>query len=175
MKNFRFFILFLIAGLIQSCDQLNDITTVDLNGNIRQSYNVNITAEDPTTVAEVFTVDASDNAEMAKYLEKIEKYTIKSISYVIKNYSGAAGITFTGNMNFGSITTDITNLDLQAASTESTVFNVDIDQAALDAISADLLDGNSISGEFEGTVSDKPVSFTIDMTFNVDFRAGVID
>ncbi len=172
MKNFRYFILLVIPVYFQSCD-LDKIKTIDLNGNITKNITVSITDADPTTVSEVFTVDASTNAEMAKHLDKIEKYTIKTIRYMIKNYTGAEGITLDGHVNFGDISVPVTNLDLKAASTAQTIFDITIDEAALTAISEDLENGNSISGELEGTVSGKPVSFVVEVTFNVDFRAGL--
>jgi hypothetical protein len=174
MKKIGLFIWLLSFFLFYGCDSLNEIKTIDLDTTIKHSVPVNIAETDPSSVEEDFSVDASSNSEVSKYLDKIQEYTVNKITYKIKNYSGAAGILLDGQAKFGSNVADISNLNLSEAAGAGTVFEFDLDQNALKAIANDLENGNEISGSLEGTVSGKPVSFTVEFEFDISLKAEVL-
>ena len=175
MKKFRYLItgICLIAG-IQGCNKIDAIKTIDLSENLKKSFTITISETDSTAVSDTFNIDASTNTDIAKYLNKVEKYTITRIAYTIKDYSGAAGILFNGHFYFGDINYEVSNLDLDSAAQSQAETEIQFSQTALDAIAADLKDGNKLSGKIDGLVSAKPVSVTIEFTFAVVARVNIL-
>jgi hypothetical protein len=174
MKYLSFLPVTLLLFVLQSCNKIDDLNTIDLNSDLQKSYTADITANDPLTVNETFSVDAGSDDKIKKYLDHIQNYKVNKITYKIQDYSGASGITLTGNLNFGSVSIAVEDLDLQAASTAGTEYELTLSQADLDAIAADMKDGNSISGSLEGSVSGKPVTFTVVVTISVTVTAEVV-
>ena len=174
MKKLSFIFLISAVIFIQGCDKIDQLRTIDLDADFNKSFNVNITDNDPLTVSETFTLSADSVSKLDKYLSHIKDYTVNKVTYQIKNYSGASAILLSGHLNFGSISYEIKDLDLKAASDSQTVYEVPFDQVALDAIAADLKDGNSVSGTIDGSVTDKPASFEVYIVISVTANAEVI-
>jgi hypothetical protein len=172
MTKISYLLGFLLLTGICGCN-LNSLKTIDLPLNLDQSFNVNIGASDSSSISENFVVDASSNADVQKYLSKIQNYTVKKVSYVVKNYTGSAGTTLSGQFKFGTISQNITNLDLQSASTNQTVYDLQFNQAALDALAIDLKDGNKVSGSLVGSISNKPAAFDVAVTFDIVLKASI--
>ena len=174
MKNLSYPVVILFLLFTQACDKVNDLNTIDLNSDLEKSYTANITDSDPLTVNETFNVEAGNDDKIKKYIDHIQDYTVNKVTYKISDYSGASGILLNGNLNIGSVSVAVTDLDLQAASTSGTVYDLQLSQADLDAIAADFKDGNSISGSLQGSVSDKPVTFTVTISISVTVKAQVV-
>ncbi len=169
------YILIISLATLFGCNKIESLGTVDVNGDIEKDFNVSITSSDPSTFTDTFNIEAGSNSHIAKYLSQIKSYTVSKVTYRIANYSGAQGVTLTGHIKFGSISYDLTNVDLKTLSDNATVTTIPFDKVSLDAIAADFKDGNSVAGTIDGTVSDKPVSFTVAVVVSAVVNVNVIN
>jgi len=162
-----------IAGLFMmaKCDLFEELGTVNLNATVSHSEPISISEMDPVTIDKDFTVNATSNSEVEKYKEKIKSYTVKKISYQILNYVGEPGITMSGAVEFGAINAKLDQVDLS----DETVTDLGLDPDDLAEVAADLEGGNTVSGSIAGTVSGKPVDFTLKLIFDIGFEAEVIE
>ncbi len=178
MKNLRFLaIILLFAGGIQGCKKIKDVSTVDINGDLQKSFTVNITESDTTAVSEQFSVDASSNTEINKYLNNVKQYQVKKVTYKITNYTGSTDVDpviLNGTLDFGTVSASITNLNLQSASTSGTDYDTGLTQDDLNTLATEMKSGNSLSGDLKGSVSGKPVTFTVVVTVSIVMTANVL-
>jgi len=154
-----------------TCNLFEDLKTVNLNTSFSHSEEISISDMDPSSINKEFTVSATSDSEIEKYKDKIQSYTVKKISYQILNYVGDPGITMSGTIEFGAVSASINNLDLS----DETLTDLDLDPSDLAEVAQELEDGNDVSGAIVGSVSEKPVDFTLKLVFEVAFEAEVID
>ncbi len=177
MKNLRLMVILLLIGGIQGCNKVKDVSTVDINGDLQKTITVTITENDTTAVSEQFSVDASSNAEIQKYLKNVKQYQVKKITYKISDYTGSTKVDpviLNGTLNFGTVSAAITDLNLQSASTSGNEIDSGLTQDDLNTLATDMENGNSLSGDLEGSVSGKPVTFTVTFTVSIVMTANVL-
>ena len=79
------------------------------------------------------------------------------------------------SIQFGTASMNLTDVDLHAFTLAGVEVDMNFDQDQLEDVAKDLEDGNDIEGVIDGSVSDKPVTFTIKFIFEVEYEAGVIE
>lgn len=169
----RILIYVLIGCLftMATCNLFEDLKTVNFDQTFSHSESINISEEDPLTINEEFIVSATTNYKVEQYKDKIKSYTVKKISYQILNYNGDPAITMSGTIEFGAVSASIDELYL----TNDSEIELDLDPSDLAEVAQDLENGNEVAGSIVGSVSDKPVSFTLKLIFEISFEAEVID
>jgi hypothetical protein len=166
-----------------SCDLFENIPDVSFDAALPLTFTVQ---ENGTFTNKAYsntqTLDATSNAEVAKYKDKIKEFTVNSVTYKITNYSSTppgTAVTFsTGKMSFGAVgavastvaTLGSVNL-LSASSGSGAAQTLTIDQAGLNAMASTLLADKKIDVATSGVLSSTPVSFKVETIFNVTIKA----
>jgi hypothetical protein len=166
MKNLRILPLLLALLFLFGCnliDKIKGVQEFDFDVELTTSVSVNIDETDPNSVNETFTLDAKSNPDVVDNLDKITEYDIWTITVSFTDYVGEEGISFEGTLNVGSYTADFTGMN--AVIPSNYLFGGEIyltlDQSDLNALNAELMNGHKLNCSVTGTVSNKPVSFTI--------------
>ena len=169
MKNLRILPLFLALIFLFGCDLIDKIKgleEIDFDIELFKSIPVAVAADDPNTINETFTVDAKTNQDVKDYLDKVTEYDIWNIFVDFTDYVGEKGIVFEGTIKIGPFSADFTGMNAITPSDYADnggIIYLDLNQTALDAINAALIAGHKLDCSINGTVSDKPVSFTINI------------
>ncbi|HEY9046134.1 MAG TPA: hypothetical protein VIN08_09570 [Ohtaekwangia sp.] len=174
--------LFLTATLLASCnlfDKADDVafnTTLDHDIEASES-----TSGTNVTYQQVITLDATSDSEISRYKDKIKGFEVNKIKYTISSYSGAFATKFTGKFGFGdesgtsyTVSTTITDLDLQAAYTAGTVYELTLPVTEVAKIEAMLRDKKEVKIYVDGTLSQTPVAFTISVSLDVSIQADAL-
>jgi hypothetical protein len=131
-------------------------------------------------------VTLADNADVAKYINKIKSVKVEKVTYRIENYAqpdgdevifsnGLASFSSTGSSSalvsvpFGATATGV-NLKTSTSDTD-----LAIDSKGLDDIAAAFKKDKEASVTVSGTLSETPVSFNVVTEFHVQITAEVID
>ncbi len=175
MKKITFALVVLLAAFFTSCDELLN-QTIDINTSFTTTYDFSI--DQAGTIERQATIDVSTNSDLEKYLDKIQGYALKSIIVKVKEYQGAQDILFNGELKFSkSGSTDkttigsITDLNLYDMFSNNSEYKITVDQTVQDAISQELLDNKMLTLYLEGSVSDAPVTATLEITINTTVKA----
>jgi len=159
-----------IFTLIVSCDEENEITTVDFDQTISTTLNVELPDDSfgaPETFTETETIDFSTVQQIQDNIDDIQNATIDALSFEVDNYSGNLNVMATdASLNFDNTTIQLQDIDLQLADTNNTIFPID-DPAALAAIENALQDSDPVTTvTLNATLSSTPVFF--DVIFYLD-------
>src|SRR5215213_3090874 len=160
--------LALIASTFTGCDLFDKADDVKLDTTLPLEFLVNEQAVNPggKQYASTKTLNALDNADVAKYKDKIKEIKLNRITYIISDYSGTSSVTFTnGSLNAVSKTlATATSVNLQSsAETELT----NIDQAGFDEFAKQIKANKQVDVTVAGTLSATPVAFKITAYFEV--------
>jgi hypothetical protein len=168
-------LLFASLLLLGGCQKAGEITiSTDLSTEIYVAA-VPPKSSDLTTVADGFSFTKSqdlllaDNSDIEPYLDKIREIDLKSLMVFVYIYEG--------------ITINSISLDVQGIGTLCTKTNIsslnnsftpDVDVSKLKAAAAKLKADRKITITVSGDVS-VPNSFTVEVIFDTDVTAGVLD
>jgi hypothetical protein len=182
LKSRAILMMAVSAPLFLSCDLLDDADDVSFDTTLEQ--NIYAAESNPGTNVdydEVITLDATTDPDINEYKEKIKGFKINSITYKVTSFDGTPGSTFSGTLAFGdaststsSVAATITNLDLSAALTSGTEFEVTIDQADVNEIQAMLKSDKAVKIYLDGTLSETPVYFTLHIILDVTVEADAL-
>ena len=75
----------------------SDLLKIPLTLDVTRTINI---PSGVTTIDVPFKIDPSQDADFQQYLSKIKDYEVDSITIAPESWSGAAGTTFTGTLNF---------------------------------------------------------------------------
>lgn len=125
-------------------------------------------------------LDATANADINKYQNKISGFTIKKISYQVVSFAGDAS-TFSGTLSFGDETTTtptvavtVSNLNLLQAFASGQIFDLPVNQADIDKISSLLKDDKAVKIYLDGTLSAAPITSNILVIMEVSVKADAL-
>ena len=168
MKNLRILPLVLSLLFLFGCgliDELKNLQEVDFDIELYASKDVDIGPDDSMEITEQFTIDANSNADVRDYINDIVEYDIWNIYIKIPVYVGEDDILFEGTITLGNYTESFNG---QNALNPSVLYHtqgimyLNLNQAALTSINQTLLSTHKLEGSIIGTVSGKPVAFTLD-------------
>jgi hypothetical protein len=174
MKKIILFTL-AIAAISYSCDKLN----FDVNHLFEVSATVDLNENDDTSYSGDVKIDAAAASEIEEHLSNIVNYTLNSVDFSISDFAmGSDSTTSTFSVSFSSGGNQIGNtissqnpLQLSQLSDSGQKINLPINQATITAIQDALLSNNEVIVNYEGTVSEVPVKFTVN--FFLDVTIGV--
>lgn len=164
-----------------SCDLFENLPDVSFDADLPLTFTVQ---ENGTFTNKAYsntqTLDATSNAEVAKYKDKIKEFTVNSVTYKITTYSSTppgTAVTFSnGKMSFGAVgavastVATLGSVNLLSASSGAAQ-TLTIDQAGLNAMASTLLADKKIDVATSGVLSSTPVSFKVETIFKVTIKA----
>jgi hypothetical protein len=176
MTFFRTFTHTIILTLtLISCEEENEITTVDFTQTISTILNVDLpedSAGAPVTFTETETIDFSTVQQIQDNIDDIQNAEIDALSFEVNNYSGPANMMATNaSLNFDNTTIQLQDIDLQQADNNNTVFPID-DPAVLAAIENALQSSNTVTTvNLTATLGSTPVYFEVIFYLDVTVTA----
>lgn len=171
-----FLTMAVIAICFQGCDLFSAAEDVKFDVVLPLDFAVNEQAEHPNgqDYMSVKTLKATDNADVAKYKDKIKDVKLNSISYVISGFASPNGsVTFTnGTMSTANAKLASAPSVNLASSTETEL--TDINTAGFDDFAKQIKDNKEVAITTAGRLSFTPVAFTIRANFHVTITAGAL-
>ncbi|NJM26790.1 MAG: hypothetical protein HC859_16260 [Bacteroidia bacterium] len=173
--------LLLIAISFGGCDWFDSVDDVSFGSTLEEDISV---AEDNSgenvAYEKTIVLDATADPDIDKYKSKIKGFKINNISYQVTGYDGLA-TTFNGSLAFGDasstspqVLASITNLNLQTAFLNGTVFDLSLSQGDVDTIAGLLKDDKAVKLYLTGTLSQTPVYFTVHVILDVTVEADAL-
>jgi hypothetical protein len=173
MKNLRILPLLLFLVLLFRCDLIDEIRGIDdfeIPVELRGSIPVSVEADDPDNlINESFTYNAQTNPDVADNLEYIDSHNITRIWITVSNYvADSDDIVFDGTVLIEGVSINLSGANSFTPSEHvmpgGQILEVDLNPTAVSTLNQKLKDNDGIlSGQVTGSVSDKPVSFTINI------------
>ncbi len=170
MKNLRILPLVLLLLFLFRCDLIDKIKGIDnfeIPVELIGSIPVSVDADDPDNlVNESFTYNASANRDIADNLDCIDSHSITKIWITVSNYiADSDDIVFNGTVIIEGIDLGVnTFTPSDHIIPGGQILEVDLSPAAISTLNQKLIDNFGIlSGQVTGSVSDKPISFTINI------------
>ena len=178
MKKLRLLPLAIALIAIIGCDlidKVKDASTIPIDAEIFRRIYVNISEnDDDKLVDEPFQILAQDNPDIAEYLADINTIDVNRVYITIEDYQGDPSITFTGSISMVNGRVNIPLTTVQPSEyTGMKVLELTLSNASLLILNEAMTENWAISGNISGTVSDKPVSFTIVIWVEVTAEAEV--
>ena len=156
IKTF-FFLLTVVVTAI-SCDAVDELTEIDVDTTITKDLVITV-ADGKTTFSESASISI-DNEQVQDNLDRIEDLQITKLTYKILSVSGTEDVIASGSFTAASSTYpwfsagDSASVNLTTAAADGTVYEIEVDQALVDAFEADLRSGATATLSASGTVSD---------------------
>lgn len=185
MKNrvLRSLALFVFpAAVLTGCDELGDVT-------LNEPVTASITVDETATATNVsytksLEVDATTNAEIEKYRDKVKSFTVHKVTFKIKNYSGQAATTPSSKVSYSAAggnaansieIASISNFDIKAAADAGTETELTVSDANLQAMAALLKEDMALTLYVNGTLTKTPVKFTVEFTVDATIVANALN
>ena len=168
MKSPKILPLLLAILFIYGCgliDEIRGLQEIDFDIELYASRQVDISEDDPLEVAEYFTVDAKSNTDVADYINDIVEYDIWNIYIMVPYYEGENDILFDGTITIDGFSQSFTGTNAfnpSALYNSQGILYLNLNENALTTINTALINDHSVECSIVGTVSDKPVAFTLD-------------
>lgn len=179
----------LTAGLVSlmfvvtACDWFDKVD--DVNFQVILKENILVEEDATATNAEydyTSVMEASDDAEVQKYLRKIKNFDVSSISFSIIGYDAPnatapvaitdASIAFSAKSeSTPSIVASIANVNLADAFASGEAIEVPLEDADFAQIEAWLESDKGVKVYANGTLSETPVTFEVNVMVKVKVKA----
>lgn len=173
--------LALISTLFGACSLFDKADDVNFDATLDEVVTVTEPdAGENVAYHQIILLDATTNADIDKYQNKISGFTVKKISYQVVSFTGAAS-TFSGTLSFGdegtstpTVVATVSNLNLQQALASGQIFDLPVNQADIDKISSLLKDDKAVKIYLDGTLSTAPISSNILVIMDVSVKADAL-
>ena len=158
-----------------SCSLSDKVPDVTFDAKLPLDFVVNETkiSASPISYTDSKTIDATQNADVAKYKDKIKEIKVNKITYVVSGFSaGGAVVTFTNGTlsvaSSGKTIASAASVNLQS----STETELTADTAGFNELALLLKDDKSETVKLGGTFSFAPVAFKVTIYFYTSITAG---
>lgn len=176
MKSLVSFYVVLFALIFISCDDSDDPAEIDFTQTITTTIDVDITEDSggqPLSFTGTETIDFTTIQEIQNNIDEIQDATIDALSYEVDNFNGAANTTVSSaSISFNGTTIQVSNIDLEQADNNDTIFNID-DPAALTAIEDALQNDTQATVILSGTIDSAPASFDVIVYLDVTITSSL--
>ena len=157
MKKALTVLVILLLSVIYSCDKIDDLKSFNVDALSGIPFYFEVNENDPLSINEGFSIFL-DDPDIQDNLDKIDKYTVKKITYMITYYNGMNDVILNGSFNVGSsVSIPITNANLNTLFTSATVTELNLSDKDLTNLANELKSGGYLTGNITGNVSDKPI------------------
>lgn len=169
-------LLLAIFTAFSSCDLLDKADDVSFDVTLPLTFVIDETADNPSgkAYADSKLLDATSDAEVAKYASKIKEFKVNKVTYTITPGAGSSTVTFTNGAvkvsSTGKTIASATSVNLSnTAETELTA-----DTAGFNELATKLLDDKKELILLNGTLSKTPVGFSVKFNFYVTITANAL-
>jgi hypothetical protein len=167
-------LLFVILSAF-SCDELDELTEFNITEGFSTSFNIDLPDLGegmPASITETATIDISSVQEIQDNLDLIQNIAINSLTYEIRDFTGAEDATITeASLSFNGTSISVSNINLQESDDNNTVYEIE-DTTLFNSIANDLGNNPEITATITGTINATPVKFDVivnlDVTVTVD-------
>lgn len=182
IQKTTFFLLLGMLTLLAGCDLFNDLDDVSFDSTLSENIVVSESGTGTNvTNSEIIVLDATIDPDINQYKDKIKGIKINKISYQVVSYSATDPISLSGTISFGESTTSsptvvatVASLNLKEAFLNGTVYELPVQQADIDTISALLKDDKAVKIYLNSVLSKTPVAFTIELIMDVTVEADAL-
>jgi len=172
IKKILAIILILLFPMIYSCDKIDDLKSFNVDALAGIPFYFEVNENDPLTINEGFSIFL-DDPDIQDNLDKIDKYTIRKITYQVTYYGGMNDVILNGNFNLGSsVSIPVANVNLNTLFVSGTVNELNLSDQDLSNLANELKSIGFLTGTISGSVSDKPLYCEI--LLEMDVTAKVI-
>lgn len=158
-----------------SSDDVEDLTTVTIDSELKQNFQVSVSETGPTTINSEKTFDATTDAQVLNFGDKINGYEMDSLTLEFKSYAGSADINLDNaslsikkadGSSLGSFTlvpsTNLQVINLKQFDDSNVVITLTFDANSTKAIADAFLADNKISIAVTASVDGQPADFTVE-------------
>ncbi|UII32498.1 hypothetical protein LVD17_01425 [Fulvivirga ulvae] len=158
-----------------SSDDVDDLTTITIDSELEQSFQVSVAETGPTTVNSEKTFDATSDAQVLNFGEKISGYEMDSLTLEFTSYVGSADINLDNasltikkadGSSLGSFTLvpsgNLQAINLKEFDDNNVVITITFDATSTQAIADAFLADNKISIAVTASVDGQPADFTVE-------------
>lgn len=170
MKFKLLFILLAVFAMSCSDDDVQELTEITQDFTASESVDVSIGANDPLTYSLTRTIDASINNFDISSVEVVS-VTAEITSVLIQN--GATNLT-EASIEIVGTNIALTLSDIDLSNTVGNVYEFNIPADALATLGSAIAASESIILNMTATVDNKPVDFTLELTFNLKATGNLI-
>lgn len=131
--------------------------------------------------SETLNIDATADETVEKYKNKINGFTVKSVGITIDDFDGSEACLFNGTVAFaekGATTTDlsfaVSDLSPYTLAQSGETLTLDISEGDLQTMAEWLEDDQAITIFFDGTLSETPVAFDVNVVVSVGVSASAL-
>jgi len=169
MKFLKVTIAAIFLTVLFSCDKLDELTEVKVNAT--ESVNINVAVlENETNFSKTETISVDDK-DVQENLDRIEKVTVKKLTYQFTNVTGNSDATLSGSITFGGSSLDFVSVNPKTV--ENQVFTV-TETAVVNAFANAIKSGAQVTVVLAGTSDNAPVSATMVITAEMEIVVDVI-
>lgn len=167
--------LLITLGSFSSCSLFESADDVTFDIVLPLDFTINETAVNPGGKAYVstLTLDASSNADVAKYASKIKEFKVNRVTYQISG-ANPTSIVFTN----GSIVVNSTSTTIASASSVSfsnaAETDLNANTAGFNELADKLLDDKQEQVKLQGTLSATPAACVVRARFYVSVTADAL-
>lgn len=170
MKFKLLFILLAIFAMSCSEDDVQELTEVTQNFTASETVDVSIGANDPLSYSLSRTIDASLNNFDISSVEVVS-VTAEITSVLVQN--GPTNLT-EATIELVGTGIALTLSDIDLSNTVGNVYTFDIPADALTTLGSAIAASETIIVNMTATVDNKPVDFTMELTFNLKATGNVL-
>jgi len=169
MKNtIKLLAVLLIAFTFNSCDEVNDLADISIETSLTEQIDVQIT-EDQDQVSDQIVLSI-DNSDTHDYLDKLKSISIEKLTYKFIGFSGNDTCNMSVDISTDGNVLDTKTFQIKQESDNGTIYEI-TDVAKLNAMATALKNNQQVSFEMDGTVSDGPANFKIEVTATIKIVA----
>lgn len=181
MKDFQLLILFIIGFFLSTSCSDDGLKLFDKDVTMSKSHNVSVPENSPVrSITLSNTFDGTTEAGLKNIVERVDEYTINSVTYSIENYSGEPTNLEKGIIQIESTggellaVTTLTNVDIQALDGMGEQVLV-FDPVEINTVEQAFLNDSKINFIISATIDNMPVSFTLTTKINFTVEYRVLD
>lgn len=183
MLRSALFIGFAFLGSSLSCDLFDKADDITFDVEIKHTFVID---ENDVTQGKVYfksdMIDPNQNAEFAKYKDKIQELTINEVTYTVTDYDPSTpNVTFTNGLGSFSASAGaasaFASADLAIQNVQASVggsFTLNYSVSDLQAIAQQLQDLQSVYFQVSGTFDQTPVAFSVPVTLHCTIKADAL-
>lgn len=185
MLRSALFIGFAFLGSSLSCDLFDKADDITFDVEIKHTFVIDENFDSQGSSVTYFDsdmIDPNQNAEFAKYKDKIQELTINEVTYTVTGYDPSSeGTEFSGGMGsfsasagsasaFASAALDFQNIPGSVGGS----FTLDYSVSDLQAIAQQLEELQSVYFQVSGTFNKTPVAFSVPVTLHCTIKADAL-
>lgn len=168
-------VAFLFSLLFSACN----LETITFHSTLHQTIYVDeTTGAKNKAYADTIVLDATTDSDIQKYKSKIRSFKVNTIQYTIGNYDGPPNCIFNGSISFGDqdantadFAANVTDLNVSETFANATVMSVEVTDEDVATINSLLKSDKAVKIYLNGTLSQTPVTFDINIKVDVGVEA----